>query len=190
MMMLQQRWNSDKWRQPSGRSAAQGGEGEGEARLPRGSNGGVGGAHHEDELAAALLHDSGVAACFSHRWRMRGNEGEVALTPCLRRRKGGGTKGVSDVSGALLKGSGREQRNRGGRGCDEPATRHARGGGRPWLDRHVVGDRHQPGHSARRRVVNSDKGEATPLTCGLGHSVRRLNPFKSVNSIQMNLNLN
>jgi hypothetical protein len=93
MMMLQQRWNSDKWRQPSGGSAAMGGEGEGEARLPRGSNGGVGRAHHEDELAAALLHDSGVAACFSHRWRMRGNEGEVALTPCLRRRKGGGTKG-------------------------------------------------------------------------------------------------
>jgi hypothetical protein len=33
-------------------------------------------------------------------------------------------------------------------------------------------------------------GDAAPLTCGPGHSAGRLNPFKSVNAIQMDLNLN
>jgi hypothetical protein len=147
MMVLQQRWSSNKWRRPSGGSAAQGGEGEGEARLPRGSNGGVGGAHHEDELAVALLCDFGAVACFSHRRRMRGNGGEVVLTPCLRRRKGGGKRGASDIIRALLKGSCGEWRNIGGRG----AARQPRG-------TREVGD--GPGSTGRWWVVGT--GPATP----------------------------
>jgi hypothetical protein len=33
-------------------------------------------------------------------------------------------------------------------------------------------------------------GEVAPLMCGPGHNAGHLNPFKSVNSIQMNLILN
>jgi hypothetical protein len=41
---------------------------------------------------------------------------------------------------------------------------------------------------ACRHVVSAETGESAPLTCGPGQSAGRLNPFKSVNSIQMNLN--
>jgi hypothetical protein len=44
--------------------------------FPRGSNGGVSRAHHEDESATALLRDSGTTSCFSCRQRARGNGGE------------------------------------------------------------------------------------------------------------------
>jgi hypothetical protein len=41
---------------------------------------------------------------------------------------------------------------------------------------------------AAAHAVGTKIGEAAPLTCGPEHSVGHLNPFKSVNSIQMNLN--
>jgi hypothetical protein len=45
-----------------------------------------------------------------------------------------------------------------------------------------------PGRAALGRGFETR--ETAPLTCGLGHSVGRLNPFKSVNVIQMDLNSN
>jgi hypothetical protein len=49
----------------------------------------------------------------------------------------------------------------------------------------------QEAEPGRGRVARQHgTGEAVPLTCGLGHSARHLNPFKTVNPIQMNLNSN
>jgi hypothetical protein len=44
-------------------------------------------------------------------------------------------------------------------------------------------------HNARA-VRQRGTEEAVPLTCGPGHSAGHFNPFKSVNSIQMNWILN
>jgi hypothetical protein len=38
--------------------------------------------------------------------------------------------------------------------------------------------------------THMEAGETTPLTCGPGHSAGHLNPFKSINAIQMDLNSN
>jgi hypothetical protein len=73
--------------------------------FPRGSNGGVSRAHHEDESAAALLRDSGTTSCFSCRQRARGNGGE-----------GGG----SGVRALLAKEEGRGERGRGERPWQRP----------------------------------------------------------------------
>jgi hypothetical protein len=54
---------------------AQGGEGKAKAGLARGSNGGKGRTHREDESAEVLLRDSAGAAHFGCRRWMRGKRG-------------------------------------------------------------------------------------------------------------------
>jgi hypothetical protein len=56
---LRLRWNSGGRQRPPGCFVAWGGEGKAEAGLARGSNGGAGRAHREDESAVVLLCDSG-----------------------------------------------------------------------------------------------------------------------------------
>jgi hypothetical protein len=56
--------------------------------------------------------------------------------------------------------------------------------GSAWA-RHV--EKKRRGSVSRAHV---EAGETVPLTCGPGHSVERLNRFKSVNEIQMYLNSN
>jgi hypothetical protein len=90
--------------------------------------------------------------------------------------------------------------NGGGGGPGQHDT--ARRWGRVLTVRHMgeeePGPRKDPGAAAPGRAVALGHrmgmcprtGEAAPLTCGTNNSVRHLNPFKLVNSIQMNLNLN
>jgi hypothetical protein len=69
----------------------------------------------------------------------------------------------------------------------------APGGRGAWRRRRGPGRRQdpvamEPGRAALGRGFET--GETAPLTCGPGHGARRLNPFKWVNAIQMDLNLN
>jgi hypothetical protein len=102
----------------SGGSAARGGEGKGVVGLQRGNNGVMGGAHRDDESAAALLRAS-----------------SVFRSPVSDERQGWGNRVLAACVDGRKKGDKKERQRWGGTPL---LYRHDRGGGRAARSGHVV----------------------------------------------------